>query len=135
MSQFGSQFHGRSDRKVSGSGKIRSKIRDKRRSEIGGYFTETKVAEDGKAIVKKSRIRGGSVKNKLRYAAFANILVKGGKYKKAKITGVVESRDNRNFARLGIITKGSVINTELGKARVLNSPGQDGVINATLVEG
>ncbi len=132
MSQFGSQFHGRSDRKGSGSGKVRSKNRDKRRSEIGGYFTETKIGEENK--IKKARGRGSNVKNKLKYVAFANVLTKGG-YKKAKITGVVESKDNRNFARLVIITKGTVINTELGKARVLNRPGQEGAINAILVEG
>ena len=132
MSQFGSQFHGKSDRKVSGSGKIKSKNRDKRRSEMGGYFTETKIGE--KNEIKRVRGRGSSVKNKLKYVAFANVLTKSG-YKKAKITGVVESRDNRNFARLVIITKGSVITTELGKARVLNRPGQEGAINAILVEG
>jgi small subunit ribosomal protein S8e len=133
MSQFGSQFHGRSDRKVSGSGKRVSKNRDKRRSEMGGYFTETKIGAETK--IKKARGRGSNVKDKLKYVAFANVLIKGGKYKKAKITGVVESRDNRNFARLVIITKGTVINTELGKARVLNRPGQEGSINAVLVEG
>jgi small subunit ribosomal protein S8e len=132
MSQFGSQFHGRSDRKVSGSGKIKTKNRDKRRSEMGGYFAETKIGD--KNEIKRARGRGSTVKNKLKYVAFANVLTKAG-YKKAKITGVVESRDNRNFARLVIITKGTVINTELGKARVLNRPGQEGAINAVLVEG
>ena len=132
MSQFGSQFHGRSKRKSLGNGKVVDKLRDKRRSECGGYFAETKVGE--KTEIRRARGRGSNVKNKLKHAAFANILTKSG-YKKAKITGVIDSPDNRNFARLGIITKGSVINTELGKARVLNRPGQDGSINALLIEG
>ena len=131
MSQFGSQFHGRSHRKGLGNGKVLTKFRDKRRSECGGYFTETKVGE--KAELRRARGRGGSFKNKLKHAGFANILTKGG-YKKAKIIGVIESPDNRNFARLGIITKGTIINTDLGKAKVLNRPGQDGSINAALVE-
>jgi small subunit ribosomal protein S8e len=132
MSQFGSQFHGRSSRKGVGNGKVLSKIRDKRRSESGGYFTETKVGE--KAEIRRARGRGGTFKNKLKHTGFANVLTKSG-YKKAKITGVIDSPDNRNFARLGIITKGTLINTDLGKARVLNRPGQDGSINAALVEG
>ena len=131
MSQFGSQFHGKSNRKSSGSGKIRNKIRDIRRSERGGYFVATKVGTEN--TVKRMRGRGGQVKDKLKHAAFANVLTKKG-YKKAKITGVLKSGDNRNFARLGIITKGAVINTDLGKARVLNRPGQDGSINALLIE-
>jgi len=132
MGQFGSQLHGKSGRKSSGSGKLKHKFRDKRRSEMGGYFAATKTGEAN--AVKKIRGRGGNIKGIMKYAAFANVLTKQG-YKKAKITGVVESKDNRNFARLGIITKGAVINTELGKARVLNSPGQDGSINAALIEG
>ena len=132
MSQFGAQFHGKSDRASSGSGKPKSTFRDKRLSESGGYFAATKLGT--KAIVKKVRVRGGSLKNTLKHALFANVLTKQG-YKKAKITGVMESRDNRNFARLGIMTKGTVINTELGKARVTNRPGQEGSINAMLVEG
>lgn len=132
MSQFGAQFHGKSDRKSSGSGKQKGKLRDKRRSESGGYFTATKVEAEN--LEKKVRGRGGNLKDALKHAAFANVLTKQG-YKKVKITGVVSSEDNRNFARLGIITKGAVINTELGKARVLNRPGQDGSINAILVVG
>jgi small subunit ribosomal protein S8e len=131
MSQFGAQFHGKSNRKSSGSGKIRTKLRDKRRNEMGGYFSATKIA-DANAI-EKVRGRGGNIKDTVKHAAFANVLTKKG-YKKAKITGVLKSGDNRNFARLGIITKGSVINTELGKAKVLSRPGQDGSINAILVE-
>ncbi|MDE1874214.1 MAG: 30S ribosomal protein S8e [Candidatus Micrarchaeota archaeon] len=125
-------MHGKSDRASSGSGKLKSKIRDKRRSESGGYFASSKVAEKGSLY--KIRARGGNRKDAVKYATFANVLTKQG-YKKAKITGVVESNDNRNFARLAIITKGAVINTELGKARVTNRPGQEGGINAMLIEG
>lgn len=132
MSQFGAQFHGKSDRASSGSGKPKNVLRDKRRSESGGYFTATKLGTE--VFVKKVRGRGGVLKDTLKHALFANVLTKQG-YRKAKITGVTDSKDNRNFARLGIITKGAVINTELGKARVTNRPGQEGSINATLVEG
>ena len=132
MSQFGAQSHGKSDRASSGSGRPKNRLRDRRRSESGGYFTETKIGSE--AELNKVRIRGGRIKDTMKHVVFANILTKQG-YKKSKITGVVESKDNRNFARLGIITKGATINTELGKARVLNRPGQEGSINALLIEG
>jgi small subunit ribosomal protein S8e len=132
MSQFGAQVHGKSDRASSGSGKTKSKLRDKRRSESGGYFAAARAS--GEFVVKKVRGRGGNVKDAMKKVSFANVLTKQG-YKKTKITGVMESRDNRNFARLGIITKGAIINTELGRARVTNRPGQEGSINAMLVEG
>ncbi|MEK6848627.1 MAG: 30S ribosomal protein S8e, partial [Nanoarchaeota archaeon] len=40
---------------------------------------------------------------------------------------------NRHFIRRNIMTKGSVIDTELGKARITSRPGQDGVVNAVLI--
>ncbi|MGC8572144.1 MAG: 30S ribosomal protein S8e [Candidatus Micrarchaeia archaeon] len=134
MSQFGVQIHGKSHTKKSGNGKRKIKFRDKKRSEIGNYFTATKLA-DAKAeknTVKTIRRRGGSRSVVLKHAAFANVLTKEG-YKKVRIKGVLESPDNKNFARQNIITKGTIINTEIGKVVVLNRPGKDGMINAKLI--
>ena len=135
MSQFGSQIHKRPGRKTSGNGKLKIKSRDKKRHEMGGYFVATKLSTgaDAKNVTKVARTRGGTRKSKLKNAAFANILTKSG-YKKARITGVAESRDNRNFARLNIITKGTLIDTDAGRAMVINRPGRDGCVNARLLE-
>lgn len=130
MSQFGSQFHGKSDRKTAGNGKIKKKVRDKRRCENGGFFAATKLAEANS--YKIVRGRGATEKNKLQYAANANLLTGKG-YKKVKITAILESKDNRNFSRLKIMTKGSVIETDVGKAVITNRPGRDGSVNARLV--
>ena len=130
MSQFGSQLHSKSDRKLEGNGKQKKKNRDKKRSEMGGYFAATKLGESNE--INKVRGRGSLIKNKLKYAAYANVLTSGG-YKKAKIKTILESKDNRNFARLKIMTKGSVIETELGKAVITNRPGREGSINAKLL--
>ena len=130
MSQFGSQLHSKSGRKLNGSGKIKIKSRDKRRHEMGGYFVATKLEQENE--VKPVRGRGGNVRSKLMYAGFANLLTKDG-YKKTKIKAIMESKDNRNFARLNIITKGTMIDTELGKAIVTNRPGKEGSINARLI--
>ena|SRR5208283_3338551 len=131
MSQFGVQLHSKSNTKGSGNGKRVIKSRDKRRSEIGSYFTGTKMVEQD--VLRSHRMRGGSVKGVLKGAGFVNLLTKGG-YKKVKIKGVLESKDNRNFARQNIITKGTIINTEEGKAQVINRPGREGSINARLIE-
>ena len=134
MSQFGKQIHGKSHTKKTGNGKKKIKFSDKKRSQIGNYFTATKLA-DAKTennVTKRIRRRGGDVSNVLKHAAFANLLTNEG-YKKVRIKGVLESKDNRNFARQNIITKGTIINTELGKAVVLNRPGREGSVNARLL--
>ncbi|MCL4403604.1 MAG: 30S ribosomal protein S8e [Candidatus Marsarchaeota archaeon] len=125
------RMHGRSRTKSSGNGKRVSKFRDKRRSEIGNFPAETKMgASKGISSIRR---RGGSITAKLKRAAEVNLLTKDG-YKKMAIKGVLESKDNKNFARLNIITKGTIINTDLGKAVVLNRVGRDGTINARLLE-
>jgi len=112
-----------------GNGKVKKKVRDKRRSENGGFFANTRLGEANSS--KAVRGRGSNIRNKLQYAAFANLLTDKG-YKKVKINAILESKDNRNFSRLKIMTKGSVIDTESGKAVITNRPGRDGSINARL---
>ena len=135
MSQFGVQLHKKSKTKRFGNGKRKITFRDKRRSEIGNYFSATKLAaaKQEKDSTKEMRRRGGNMTTTLKSAAFANVLTKQG-FKKSRIKGVMESKDNRNFARQNIITKGTVINTDLGKAVVTNRPGREGSVNAKLVE-
>jgi len=130
MSQFGVQIHTKADTKRSGNGTKKLKFRDKKRSEVGNYFSATKMSDAN--VVSAVRRRGAGVGTKLKRAGFVNLLTKDG-YKKAKITGVLESKDNRNFARQNVITKGALINTDLGKAVVMNRPGREGAINAKLV--
>ena len=123
-------FHGRGRTKHGGTGGKRKKHADKKLSQAGGAFAATKVAPSD--VRKLSRMRGGKVKVKLKRAAFASVLTKEG-MKKSKIKRVLESPDNRHYARMNVITKGCIIETELGKARVTNRPGQTGVVSATLL--
>ena len=51
-----------------------------------------------------------------------------------KIKTVIESPDNRHYARENVLTKGAIIDTEAGKARITSRPGQEGVVNAVLIE-
>ncbi len=131
MSILSKQTHRKSSTKRNGNGKHKIKFRDKKRYEIGNYFISTKLADKNEQV--KYRGRGGKRINKLKKAATANVITKEG-YKKVKITAVMESKDNRNFARLNLITKGTIINTEAGKAMVLNRPGREGFVNAKIID-
>jgi len=74
---------------------------------------------------------------KVRIAAadFAVVTDKAsGKSSKSKLLRVIRNPANVDYQRRGVITKGAIVDTELGQARVTSRPGQDGVINAILVE-
>jgi small subunit ribosomal protein S8e len=123
------QYHKPYNKKVSsGTGGRRKKIRDKKLSHIGGVFTATKVSEADSRT--KVRVRGGNTSLNLKKAAFVNVVTKDG-MKKTKITKVSESH-NPEYVRRSIITRGAVLETELGKVKVTNRVGQDGVINGIL---
>ena len=120
----------RSNKKPTGAKYTSS--RSKRKYEIGRVPTMTKV---GERKIKTVRTKGGGNKTKTLSADVINLLnPKTKKYSKVKIKNVVENNANRHFIRRNIITKGAVVDTEKGKARVTNKPGQEGTINAVLVE-
>ena len=79
-------------------------------------------------------MRGGGIRRVLLACDIANILDKKGKSKKAKIKNVLETKANRFLARQNILVKGAIIDTDLGKAKITNRPGQEGAINAILLE-
>ncbi|MEW5996585.1 MAG: 30S ribosomal protein S8e [Candidatus Micrarchaeota archaeon] len=125
------QYHEPSRKKVSaGTGGRKAKFRDKKLAHMGGGFTATKVAAEEDRYLKRGR--GGNSKVKARRTGFVNVLIEG-KTKKAKILSVVESH-NPQYARQNIITRGAVLNTEVGKVRVTNRVGQDGMVNGVLVK-
>ena len=108
----------------------------KKKRHIGRFPTETRVVgEEGEEVRKKIRVKGGGVKVRLYRAKYANVLdPETGAFQKAKILSVIENRANREYKRRQIITKGAIILTEIGEARVTSRPGQDGVINAILIK-
>jgi small subunit ribosomal protein S8e len=50
------------------------------------------------------------------------------------ITRVSKNPSNKDYERRGVISKGALVETEIGPARVLSRPGQEGSVNAVLVE-
>lgn len=76
----------------------------------------------------------GNYKVKVFASTVVNLLdLKTKKYSKAKIKTVKENPANRHFVRQNVLTKGAILETELGKARVTSRPGQDGTVNAVLI--
>ena len=123
-------YQGESRRKVSG-GLLKRKLRKKTKSNLGRTPAHTKVGELKKDVI---RIRAGAIKPRMQQADVANVLdPKTKKYSKAKIITVKENAASRHFVRQNVITKGAVIETDKGLAKVTSRPGQDGAINAVLV--
>ncbi len=123
-------YQGNDSKKITGG--VRRANRKKRKYELGGYPTLTKIGEKDLRI--KERVRGGNIIVRAKAVAYANIYDPGSKtYRKVKISRIVENSANREYVRLGIITKGAIIETELGLARVTSRPSRDGVVNAVLI--
>ena len=125
------RYQGRSRRKPSGG--LYKPFRKPRKYELGRDYIPTLLSTE--EVRKKIRARGGNYKLILLRAAFANVSdPKTGITKKVRILRVVDNPANKNYARRGIITKGTIIETEIGVARVTSRPGQVGVINAILIQ-
>jgi small subunit ribosomal protein S8e len=117
-------------RKISG-GKYR-KARKKKHYEKKGQLRIVKLGETKR---KKIRMRGGKYKTVLLSTNIANLYdKKTKKSKKVKIKNVLETPSNRFLARQNVLLKGALIDTEIGKARITSRPGQEGMVNAIIVE-
>jgi small subunit ribosomal protein S8e len=124
-------WQGRSKRKNTG-GRYRP-LRKKRSFEIAPEAQFTVIWE--KQNIKGYRTRGNNKKTRLMTATEANVFnPKTGKVKHTKILTVKSNSANPNYVQRNIITKGAMVQTELGLARVTSRPGQDGVVNAVLKE-
>ena len=124
------RWQGSSRRKVTG-GKVIA-ARGKRKFEMGRESADTRITG-----VKRKNIptMGGNRKVRLLQCNIANITnPKDGKTVSAAIETVIDNTANKHYVRRNILTKGSVIRTSLGTAKVTSRPGQDGVVNAVLIE-
>ena len=105
--------------------------RKKRLHDRGSRPTLTKI---GSAKVRLDRVRGGNPKLRVLRTEVANVYdAKTKSFKKVAIKNVAENPANRHHARANIMGKGTLIETELGKARITNRPGQEGTVNAMLI--
>ena len=113
------------------SGGRRHAHRKKRKFEQGTFAVETIMGERKRKFV---RGRGGNIKIKI--LSEKQVCVtdpKTGKTEKTEIVRVVKNPTNIDYNRRGVITKGAVVETPLGQAKVTSRPGQHGVLNAVLI--
>lgn len=124
------RWQGQSRRKLTGGKNTVS--RGKRKYEIGREFSETKIGPEKK---KNIHTRGGNIKLRLLSQEYINVTNKrNGKTIKAKVTTVKDNSANKHYVRRNIMTKGSVVSTSIGIAKITSRPGQDGIINSVLIE-
>ncbi|MCH8907741.1 MAG: 30S ribosomal protein S8e [Candidatus Heimdallarchaeota archaeon] len=122
-------FQGKSGRIISG-GKLKSSSQ-KRKRQLGRPAAETQIADERKRFV---RTQGGNYKIRLFRTKTVSVMNPStGKAIQAEITDVDTNPASRAFSRRRVITKGAILVTSVGKARVTNKPGKEGFVNAVLI--
>ena len=102
----------------------------KHKREMGRYPIETRM---GERSMKHQRVRGGNMKAKLYYDNYINV-TDGATTSHVKILDVLENPSNKDYNRRKIITRNTLVKTELGNVRVTSRPGQTPVINGKIVK-
>lgn len=126
-----SVWHGDMRKKKPSGGRKRH-FKKKRRFEIGSFPAETTLGE-----LKRKTVRGRGGTRKLKVLRDKQVCVidsKTGKTQKVEITRVAKNPANVDYDRRGVITKGAIIETSLGLARITSRPGQHGLLNAVLMK-
>jgi small subunit ribosomal protein S8e len=122
-------WQGKSIRKASG-GRYHP-ARTKRRHEIGSAPADSLIGATRRKI---SRVRGGNFKVRALRCEIASVCnQQTGETVRATIENVEENTANPNFVRRNLLTKGAIIKTSVGRAKIVSRPGQHGVINAILL--
>ncbi|MAG37808.1 30S ribosomal protein S8e [Candidatus Pacearchaeota archaeon] len=115
-------------RKISGG-----KYHKQKKKKLYERRSQERTVTLGETKKKTLRVRSGIQKTILLNANSANIKTKT-KIQKTEIKNVLETPQNRFLARQNRLTKGTIIETSLGKAKITNRPSQEGCVNAVLIE-
>ena len=113
------------------TGGKRHPLKTRQKFQIDRYPNEALMGEQETATRKT---RGNNRKTALKTVNHVNLVLPNAKIKRSKIVRVLENQTNNDYQRRGVITKGAILETEDGKCKVVSRPGQNGVINAILVE-
>ncbi|UCE11641.1 MAG: 30S ribosomal protein S8e [Candidatus Thorarchaeota archaeon] len=122
-------WHRRSGRISTGA--RRKRFMSKRKHEMGRTPTETLMGEPKRRIIDSRGIR-----KKTPALALIQVNVtdpKKNETVRAELEDVEENSANMDYQRRKVITRGTIIRTSKGRARVTSRPGQDGILNAVLI--
>ena len=106
--------------------------RSKRIHEQGRHPVETTFGE-----TKRKKVKGRSRMEKVKLVKAEMVNVNDpntGKTERLQIIDVVRNPAKADYNRRGVITKGTIIRTEKGLARIVSRPGQNGALNAVVEE-
>lgn len=119
-------------RKRKKTGGRKSAYRTKRAFEQGRQPVETAFEEPKRKNVKG---RSGIIKTKITSTNMVNVSnPRTGVTEHLEIIDVVSNPANADYNRRGVITKGTVVRTEKGLAKVISRPGQFGSLSAVVIE-
>jgi len=124
-------WHDRLTKRKKTGGKKRA-YRTKRIYEHGSQPVETLLGE-----VQRKTVAGitSTKKTKLVRADYVNVSnPETGKTLRLEILDVVSNPAKADYNRRGVITKGTIVRTENGLARIVSRPGQEGSLSAVVVE-
>lgn len=121
------QVHTKSLRKKTTG--LRRSARGKKVRDLGGVWSRTIIGTVRRSI---SKTKGGDAKVSLRSSDVMSLSV-GGNAEQTKVLTVLENSANPHFVRRNIMTKGAIVQTEKGYAKVTSSPGQAGVLSGILL--
>ena len=106
--------HSRSKRKY--TGKKYKHFGKKRKRELARSTIDTEI---GDYKVKKQRVLGGNTKLKLFSAMFINVTDPStNKTSKVRILGFESNEASKDLNRRHILTKGAIVETEIGNAKI-----------------
>ncbi|KKK41658.1 hypothetical protein LCGC14_0727670 [marine sediment metagenome] len=121
--------HTRSKRKF--TGKKYKYFRKKRKRELSRPTIDPLVGPEKR---KKQRTLGGNFKLRLFSTQVINVTdMSTNKTSNVRIMGFESNAASKDLNRRHVLTKGAVVETELGNVRVTSRPGQHGVLNGVLI--
>lgn len=122
-------WHGRSGRTNTGA-RVK-KFKGKRKHQMGRVPTETVMGDTKRRVIDS---KGRSKKMPAISIAQVNVTdPKKNTTERAEIEDVENNPANTDYQRRKVITRGTIIKTSKGRARVTSRPGQDGIMNAVLI--
>ncbi|MHA1950120.1 MAG: 30S ribosomal protein S8e [Candidatus Thorarchaeota archaeon] len=122
-------WHRRSTRTSTGA--RLKQLRSKRKHQMGRNPTETLMGETKRVVIDS---RSKTKKSPALRVTQVNVTDPAKNVtSRAELQDVEKNPANMDYQRRKVITRGTIIKTSKGRARVTSRPGQDGILNAVLI--